>query len=399
MKELQGYARPTWAEVDLTKIMANVREFRRLLPDAVSLMAVVKANAYGHGAPETAAAALAAGASMLGVASLEEGIKLRRRGIEAPVLILGYTDPQHVALLKEARLTPTVYNWEGARAFSQQACALGCRIRFHFKVDTGMGRLGPAKPRESLLLLEKVAGLPGLELGGVFTHLACADERDRVFTERQLALFRELLGAAAGKGIHVPLRHAANTAGLIGYPEAVFDMVRVGIGIYGYYPSAAVDRSKVRLQAALALKSRIVYLKKVPAGTPVSYGGSYRTPRATRIATVPLGYGDGLNRHLSNGGFMLVRGQRVPIAGRICMDMTMLDVGSLPVVREGDEVVAYGRQGSGEISLEEVADRLGTISYELLCNVNARVPRIYLQDSGGKILNYRYKIGDVSGNN
>lgn len=355
-----------------------------MLPAAVSLMAVVKADAYGHGAPETAAAALDAGASMLGVASLEEGLKLRNSAIKAPVLILGYTDPHCVALLKEAELTPTIFNWEGACAFSQQARALGFRLGFHFKVDTGMGRLGPADPREALQLLERVAALPGLTLEGVFTHLACADEKDQTFTRQQLDLFRGLVAAAARKGIEIPLKHAANTAGVLGYADAAFDMVRLGIGIYGYYPSPAVDRSKVQLQPALTLKSRIIYLKKVAAGTAVSYGGSYRAPRATSIATVALGYGDGLSRRLSNNGFMLVRGRPVPIAGRVCMDMTMLDVGSLPQVREGDEVVAYGRQGSGEISLEQVAERLGTISYELLCNVNARVPRKYLQDYGEK---------------
>lgn len=384
MHEFEAYARPAWAEVDLSKITANVKEFRRLLPGTLSLMAVVKANAYGHGAPETAAAALKGGATMLGVASLDEGMKLRSRGVKAPVLILGYTDPQYTDLLKEGDLTPTIFNWESARALSQQACALGMRMSFHLKVDTGMGRLGPAGPREALQLLEKVAGLPGLQLEGVFTHLACADEKDRTFTQRQLTLFCNLLAAAAGKGIHIPLKHAANTAGIIGYPDAFFDMVRVGIGIYGYYPSVAVDRDKVCLQPALTLKSRIVYLKKVPAGTPVSYGGSYRTSRSTTIATVALGYGDGLSRHLSNNGFMLVRGRRVPIAGRICMDMTMLDVGPLSGVQEGDEVVAYGRQGSVEISLEEVAEHLGTISYELLCNVSARVPRQYLNDFGEK---------------
>ncbi len=377
MHGCQAYARPVWAEVDLGKITANVKEFCRILPRTVSLMAVVKANAYGHGAPETAVAALRGGAAMLGVASLEEGMELRSRGIEAPILILGYTAPQCAALLMEANLTSTVFSWECARALSEQACARGGRLGCHLKVDTGMGRLGPAGQREALQLLEKVAGLPGLRLEGIFTHLACADERDRTFTLRQLTLFRELLAAAGAKGIHIPLKHAANTAGTIAYPEAVFDLVRVGIGIYGYYPSGEVDRERVYLQPALTLKSRIIYLKKVSAGTPVSYGGSYRAPRDTTIATVALGYGDGLSRRLSNRGVMLVRGQRVPIAGRVCMDMTMLDVGLLNEVQEGDEVVAYGRQGLEEISVDEVAGQLETISYELLCSISARVPRRY----------------------
>ncbi|HAP32353.1 MAG TPA: alanine racemase [Firmicutes bacterium] len=373
----QRYGRPAWAEVDLGKIAANIRAFRCYIPAAVMLMAVVKANAYGHGAVEVAVAALDAGASMLGVASLEEGMSLRRRGIGAPVLILGYTDPAQAPLLQEGKLTPTIFSWEAAQALSRQACSLGCIQGFHFEVDTGMGRLGPAGLRDTLLILEKITVLPGLKLEGVFTHFACADEREKSFTGRQIVLFQDLLKAAAVRGMDIPLRHAANTAAAIEYGEALFDMVRLGIGIYGCYPSADVNRQKIRLQAALTLKSRIVFLKNVSAGATVSYGKIYRAPRETRIATVPLGYGDGLNRHLSNKGFMLVRGQRVPIVGRVCMDMTMLDVGALPAVQEGDEVVAYGCQGSEEISVDEVAALSGTISYEILCNISPRVPRLY----------------------
>jgi len=373
----RGYGRPAWAEVDLGKIAANIKAFRGYLPAAVKLMAVVKANAYGHGDAEVAAVALNAGASMLGVASLDEGMNLRRRAIGAPVLILGYTDPAQAQLLHEGKLTPTIFSWEGAQALSRQACSLGCIQGFHFEVDTGMGRLGPAGLRDTLLMLEKITVLPSLNLEGIFTHFACADEREKAFTGSQIVLFQDLLKAAAVRGIDIPLRHAANTAAAIEYGEALFDMVRVGIGIYGCYPSVAVNRQRIRLQAALTLKSRIVFLKNVPAGATVSYGKTYQATRETRIATVPLGYGDGLNRHLSNRGYMLVRGQRVPIVGRICMDMTMLDVGALPAVDEGDEVVVYGCQGNEEISIDEVAALLGTISYELLCNISPRVPRFY----------------------
>jgi len=373
----RGYGRPAWAEVDLGKIAANIKAFRGYLPAAVKLMAVVKANAYGHGDAEVAAVALNAGASMLGVASLDEGMNLRRRAIGAPVLILGYTDPAQAQLLHEGKLTPTIFSWEGAQALSRQACSLGCIQGFHFEVDTGMGRLGPAGLRDTLLMLEKITVLPSLNLEGIFTHFACADDREKAFTGSQIVLFQDLLKAAAVRGIDIPLRHAANTAAAIEYGEALFDMVRVGIGIYGCYPSVAVNRQRIRLQAALTLKSRIVFLKNVPAGATVSYGKTYQATRETRIATVPLGYGDGLNRHLSNRGYMLVRGQRVPIVGRICMDMTMLDVGALPAVDEGDEVVVYGCQGNEEISIDEVAALLGTISYELLCNISPRVPRFY----------------------
>lgn len=344
-------------------------------------MAVVKANAYGHGASAVGRSALGAGASMLGVASLEEGITLRNDGIDAPVLIFGYTDPEQASILLAQGLTPTIFNWEGAAQMSRLACNYGGCLGFHLKVDTGMGRLGPNDLNEGLLLLEKLTTLPGLRLEGVYTHFAAADEEERDFTEYQLGRFSRFLEDAARRGIQIPLRHAANTAATIQYPEASFDMVRIGIGLYGYYPSPLVDRQKVRLQAAISLKSKVIFLKKVPAGTPVSYGCKYRAPGETIIATVPLGYGDGLNRLLSNTGSMLVRGRRVPVAGRVCMDLTMLDVGNLPEVQEGDEVVAYGRQGNEEISVDEVATRLGTISYEVLCNISARVPRLYLSPS------------------
>lgn len=364
-------------EVDLDLIAANIKEFRRYLPVNVKIMAVVKANAYGHGASEIAGVALDAGASMLGVASLEEGLDLRQNGLDAPVLILGYTNAEQVSLLQGASLTPTVFSWSNAREMSRHACALGCNLGFHFKVDTGMGRLGPANQSNALLLLERITALPGLKLEGVYTHFAAADEGERNFTGNQITLFGKFLEAAGRRGLSIPLRHAANTAGTIEFPEACLDMVRIGIGMYGYYPSSFVNRCRVRLQPAISLKSKIIFLKKVAAGTSVSYGRKYFAPRETVIATVPLGYGDGLSRNLSNNGYMLVRGQRVPIAGRVCMDMTMLDVGSLLEVREGDEVVAYGKQDREEISIDEVAAQLGTISYELLCNISPRVPRLY----------------------
>jgi alanine racemase len=372
--------RPTWAEIDLSNLAFNVREFRQFLPDAVKLMAVVKADAYGHGAYEVAGIALEKGAFMLGVASLEEGAGLRQKGIKSPILILGYTDSRQNLSLLKMQLTPTVFNWEAVSSLSQQAQAQGKRVAVHVKLDTGMGRLGLTDPRDALNFLEKVNALPGIILEGVYTHFATADERDKSFARNQLHLFNTVLSACRERMIKVPLKHAANSAATLELPEAHLDMVRVGIGLYGYYPSKEAKNNTVKLLPVMSLKSRIVFLKKVTAGTPISYGRTYLALNDTTIATVPLGYGDGYNRLLSNNGFMLVRGQKAPIAGRVCMDHTMLDVGKIPFVKEGDEVVAYGRQGHGEIDVDEVAGQLGTISYEVLCNIGSRVPRVYCRD-------------------
>ncbi|MGI6308664.1 MAG: alanine racemase [Dethiobacteria bacterium] len=372
--------RPTWVEIDLSKLAANVREFRRFLPANVQLLAVVKADAYGHGAYEVACVALREGAAMLGVASLEEGKSLREKSVSAPILILGYTDPRQNLSLLEMQLTPTIFNWETVAALSQLAQARGKRVAVHVKLDTGMGRLGLNNPREALNFLERVAALPGVVLEGVYTHFAAADEADPSFTHCQLRVFKSILRACREKKIQISLKHAANSAAALEFPGAHFDLVRAGISLYGYYPVQNLQRERPRLLPVMSLKSRIVFLKKVPAGTPISYGGIYSTPKETTIATVALGYADGYNRLLSNRGAMLVRGRRAPIAGRVCMDYTMLDVGEVLSAKEGDEVVAFGSQGHEEIRADELARELGTISYEVLCNISKKVPRVYCQE-------------------
>ena len=369
--------RPTWAEVDLSCLANNLKSFRRLLPPRVRIMAVIKADGYGHGAYEVSRVALQEGASMLGVASLEEGLELRKKGIKSPILILGYTDPRQNRLLLEYDLTPAISHWEAALSLSQQAVAAGKKVPVHVKLDTGMSRLGLREPAGIISLLEKLSALPGIRLEGLFTHFATADEMEKDFMEEQLEKFKAVIREGEKKGIHIPLKHAANSAAAINFPESHLDMVRIGIGMYGYYPSDEVSREKIKLCPVLSLKSRIVLLKKIPSGTPVSYGRTFTAATETLVAVVPLGYGDGYSRRLSNNGVMLVRGRKVPVIGRVCMDLTMLDVGAVPDVQEGDEVVVYGKQGSQEIWVDQVARQLGTISYELLCNINSRIPRIY----------------------
>lgn len=378
MEFINNLGRPVWAEVNLTALSSNIRAFRNILPGNVQLMAVIKADGYGHGAYETANIALKEGASMLGVASLEEGVSLRQKGIKAPVLILGYTEPSQYHALLEAELIPTIFDWEAACLLSGQARELGRKAAVHVKLDTGMGRLGLSSPGETLNFLEKISQLPFVSVEGVYTHFAAADEQDKSFTKKQLVLFQNILDLCNKRGIEFSLKHAANSAATIEYPETHFDMVRIGIGLFGYFPSGEMHRDKIKLSPVMSLKSRVVYLKKVAAGTPISYGRTYAASKDTTIATVALGYGDGYSRLLSNKGYMLVRGKKAPVAGTVCMDYTMLDVGMIPGVAEGDEVVACGRQGEEAVTAEDLAEQLGTISYEILCNISGRVPRVYI---------------------
>jgi alanine racemase len=373
-----------WAEIDLAAIAHNVRELRRLIGDKVQLMVAVKANAYGHGAVEVARAALASGADQLGVARVEEGVALRRAGIEAPILILGYTPPDNASDLIEHRLMPTVYALENARAFSAAAAAVNKSIAFHIKVDSGMGRLGV--PCDALQLdisqqpvaaIKAIIQLPGLEFQGLCTHFATADHGDKTFAHRQFSRFQALVADLEAAGIEIPIKHAANSGAIIDMPETHLDMVRAGISLYGLKPSPEVDLSRIDLRPALSLKARIIHLKTVPADTRISYGGTWTAPCATTIATIPVGYGDGYNRRLSNRGRMLVNGKRAPIVGRVCMDLTMLDVGHIDDVKVGDEAVLIGRQGEEEISADEIAELLGTINYEVVTALMARVERVY----------------------
>ncbi|WP_373498377.1 alanine racemase [Desulfococcus sp.] len=372
------------AEIDLSAVDHNLKGLRRLTGPSVRMLAAVKANAYGHGLVEVARQAAASGVHMLGVARAEEGIELRASGIGAPVLIFGYTPPDAVPELLRWDLIPTVFSAAAAEAMSVAALAAGRRLAVHVKVDTGMGRIGllpagrhPDGEGAAVPEIERIARLKGLSPEGIYTHFAASDSRDKTSAGRQFETFMAILSALAGKGITFPLRHAANSGAVIDMPQTHLDMVRAGIAVYGLYPSDEVDRGRIDLVPAMTLKARIAQLKSVPAGFPVSYAGTYVTPRPTIIATVPVGYADGYRRALSSRGVMLVGGLRVPVVGRVCMDLTMLDVGGVPGVAPGDEVVILGAQGGERITAEEIAGRLGTIHYEVVSTVMARVPRIF----------------------
>ncbi|RKO67313.1 alanine racemase [Desulfofundulus salinus] len=370
--------RPVWVEVNLGTVARNVREIRKLLQPDTKLMAVVKADAYGHGALPVARVALANGAECLAVAILDEALALRRGGITAPILILGYTPPEQAYLLVEHDLTQTVFSLEVVQAISAAAAAAGKTARVHLKIDTGMGRIG-VTPAEAPDFAVAVSRLPSIFIEGVFTHMACADEQDKAYTRWQFDRFKEALAGIEARGVAIPLKHVANSATTLDLPEMHLDMVRTGIILYGLWPSPDVRRV-IDLKPAMQLKTRVAYVKQVPAGTSISYGRTFTTTGPSVIATLPLGYADGWSRLLSNKAEVLIHGQRAPLVGRVCMDQCMVDVTRIPGVRPGDEVVLFGVQGEQFLPVEEVASHMGTINYEMVCLISKRVPRIYLND-------------------
>jgi alanine racemase len=370
--------RPAWIDVDLAAIAHNVRAVHAHLRPPAQLMAVVKANAYGHGDIPVAHAALEAGATWLGVNLVDEGVRLRQAGIRAPILILGHCPPNQAAQVVEHALIPTVNTRETAQALDILARQGGRILDVHIKVDTGLSRYG-LLPDEVVAFARWLAGLPGLRLQGLWTHLACADEADKSDAQRQFRLFLDVRATLQASGLVFPLSHVANSAATIDLPEMHLDLVRCGLAIYGLYPSDAVSRS-VALRPALQLRTRVVRLRLLPPGTGVSYGRTFVTTRPTWAALLPLGYGDGVPRSLSNRGSVLLHGKRAPIIGRICMDQFVVDVTDIPGVREGDEAVVIGAQDQEAISADELAKLVGTISYEIVTNLSSRLPRRYWRD-------------------
>ncbi|HWO94006.1 MAG TPA: alanine racemase [Dehalococcoidia bacterium] len=368
--------RPVWAEIHLDQLSENVR----LLADRVHparLMAVVKANAYGHGAAPVAQAALEAGASYLGVVCVDEGVQLRAAGIEAPIVVLGYTPVEQAEAVIENRLTPVVNSRQFALALSALASQFGVRCPVHVKVDTGMARFG-CSPAEAVDLAEWLRELPSIDVEGICTHFASADEEDKAFTQAQYERFL----ATTERLPWIPIRHAGATAVALDLPEMVLDMVRVGLGLYGYAPGETAP--PVPIRPALALRSRIARIHTLEPGETVSYGRTWRAERRTRVGLVMIGYGDGLPRLLSNRGEVLIRGRRASIIGRVCMDMTMVDLTDIPEAQLEDEVTIIGAQGAERIGAQDLAVLCGTISYEILTGISARVPRLYLR--GGRVV-------------
>ncbi|MFI5346309.1 MAG: alanine racemase [Elusimicrobiota bacterium] len=364
---MRRFFRPTWAEVDTAAIERNLRRIRAKMAPGVKIMFVVKGNAYGHDAALCARAAQRSrSADWLGVSSVEEGVALRDAGVRLPILVLGSLYPFESVLAAVAHdLTPAVASLESARRLVEVAQKLQRRVDCHVKVDTGMGRIG-AGPEAALGIVRYLSRLKAVRVQGIYTHLADA-ENGAQFTALQLKRFRSVIAVLTREGIRPPLVHAANSAGALKRPGSRFDLVRPGLAAYGLYPG---------FEPALTLKSKIIFLKTVPKDTPISYGGTWRARRPSRVATLPIGYADGYARALSNKASVLVGGRRCPVVGRVTMDQTMIDVTSVPSTRVGDDAVLIGRQGRAEIGATELARLCGTIPYETATAISARVPRV-----------------------
>ena len=367
--------RPTRAEIDLQALTHNYAEVTRRIGGR-KVLAVVKAQAYGHGAVPVARHLAGLGAHMFGVALVEEGKDLRDAGITAPILVMGPVFPEQAEVLIRESLTPVVYSLPVAKALSDAAGSAGRTVPVHVKIDTGMGRIG-LTPEAAVDFITTISTLPGVVVEGLMTHFADADLRDKKFAAVQLDRFESLIGSLEAKGITIPLRHAANSAAVLEYDRALLTMVRPGLMLYGYDPLE--NRGAVDVRPVLSLVTRIAFVKKVPAGVPISYGRTFVTERESLIATIPIGYADGYSRGLSNRGEAIVRDKRVPVAGRVCMDMTMLDVTGVPGVAAGDEAVLIGSRGNERITADDIAAKTGTIAYEVLCGISGRVPRIIKQ--------------------
>ncbi|WP_242224796.1 alanine racemase [Bacillus cereus group sp. BfR-BA-01380] len=377
---ISRYGRNTIAEVNLDAVKYNVREFKKRVNDEnIAMMAAVKANGYGHGAIEVAKAAIKAGVSHLAVAFVDEGIELREAGITVPILVLGYTPEEAVEDAIEYDIMMTVYRIEDLKNIDRIAERLQKKARIQIKIDTGMSRIG-LQEEEVVPFLQELKEMQHVAVEGMFTHYSTADEVDKEYTLMQKDLFEKAVNIAKDMGIHLPLIHSSNSAGTMELNNEFQNMVRVGIGIYGMYPSKEVNHNTVTLQPILTLKSKVAHVKRAKQGRGISYGNTYVATGEEWVATIPIGYADGFSRRLSSKGYALINGVRVPIIGRVCMDQLMLDITKAMPVHVGDEVVFYGKQGNEEIAVEEIADILGTINYEVTCMLNRRIPRVYKEN-------------------
>ena len=380
---MKTYSR-VYAKIDLDAVAWNMEQMKKNLKEGTEMVAVIKTDGYGHGAVQVA--------SMLesydyvwgyAVATLDEAVVLRAAEIQKPILVLGCIFPDQYWEMLKYEIRMNVYTKEMAEAISALAVEKGEQAYVHITLDTGMARLGFSAEESSIEEIKEIAELPNLVLEGVFTHFAKADEEDKTFTMMQLEKFEWMTQRLEEEGVTFPYVHASNSAGIIDVRRADYNLVRAGIAIYGLYPSEEVDKEKVQLKPALSLKSHIAFVKDIPAGTPVSYGGDFVSEHQMRIATIPIGYGDGYPRSLSDTGYVLIRGKKAPIIGRICMDQFMVDVSDIPEVKFGDKVTLIGRDQEEYLPVEKLSELSGRFNYEFVCDLGKRIPRVYVQD--GKV--------------
>ena len=377
-----------YAEINLDAIVKNVDNLMALTKENTGALAVVKADGYGHG-DVAVAKAVAQKVTGYAVATLDEAVNLRENGVKKPILVLGYVDPYEFDILVSHEITATVFDVETAQLLADAARVQKKQAHCHIKVDTGMRRIGLEPDENGIAIVKQITALKELSADGIFTHFAASDETDKTSAEHQFKLFTDFTGRLEKEGIHFTYRHCANSAAVIDMPQVDLDMVRLGIAMYGMYPSDEVKKEKVELFPALDLKSHVTMVKEIPAGEKVSYGGTFTTTRTTKLATVSVGYGDGYPRALSSKGYVLVRGQKAPIVGRVCMDQMMVDVTDIENVTRADIVTLIGKDGDAEITVEEIAALAGTFNYEFVCDLGKRIPRSYY-------LNGEYKIGRAS---
>lgn len=380
---MKTYSR-VYAKIDLDAVAWNMEQMKKNLKEGTEMVAVIKTDGYGHGAVQVAAM-LESYDYVWGyaVATLDEAVVLRAAEIQKPILVLGCIFPDQYWEMLKYEIRMNVYTKEMAEAISALAVEKGEQAYVHIKLDTGMARLGFSAEESSIEEIKEIAELPNLVLEGVFTHFAKADEEDKTFTMMQLEKFEWMTQRLEEEGVTFPYVHASNSAGIIDVRRADYNLVRAGIAIYGLYPSEEVDKEKVQLKPALSLKSHIAFVKDIPAGTPVSYGGDFVSEHQMRIATIPIGYGDGYPRSLSDTGYVLIRGKKAPIIGRICMDQFMVDVSDIPEVKFGDKVTLIGRDQEEYLPVEKLSELSGRFNYEFVCDLGKRIPRVYVQD--GKV--------------
>ena len=375
-----------YAKIDLDEIEHNMEAMHRLIKPDTKMLAVVKADGYGHGAVDIAHT-IESFEYLFGfaVATAEEAFVLRRNGIKKPILVLSYVFPEHYENLVKWEIRPTVFTLEMAKQLSGVAAGQGRDIPVHIKIETGMNRIGMAVSDESAKLIAQIASMEHIVVEGIFTHFARADEMDLGPTKEQLEKFNRMIKLTEKENVTIPYHHCANSAAIIGLPQANMDLVRAGITLYGLWPSDQVQKSRLDLHPVLELKSHIAYIKKMDAGESISYGGTYTAPEPEIVATIPVGYADGYPRSLSNKGYVLIHGKKAPIRGRICMDQFMVNVTDIPDVKIGDVVTLVGTDGEFRISLEELGDLSGRFNYEFACCLGKRIPRVYYKN-GSQIL-------------
>jgi len=379
MIDLTLIPRPVWAEINLDHLSHNMREVKRLTRKDAMVMAVVKADGYGHGAVESSRALLAAGADRLAVAVLNEALQLRQVFPETDIMVLGYTPPHLYDAVVNNRIIQTVYSMAHAKPLSEAAVRNGADVRVHIKLDTGMHRIGMQANEETIREILEISKLPGLVIEGIFTHFAVADEVDKSYTLKQVEKYNYVVRGLEDGGLMIPIHHVSNSAAIIDLPELNYNMVRAGIMLYGLYPSQDVIKDRVVLKPVMSLKACLSHVKTLEAGHGISYGLKYITRSTEEIATMPLGYADGYTRMLSGKGEVLYKGQIRPLTGRICMDQCMFDVTGLDA-KPGDIAILFGEDGDGNtLPVESLADKLGTINYEMVCMIDKRVPRVYVR--------------------